>query len=167
MFFAYICNICNFRQSMLFYVGLCRLKKQSSPATSHGGTWGERRSSSYSFLTLALDGVSGQRHAMAALCPGERIPGIHCTGGWVGPRAGLDTEARGKILCPCWVSNPDCPVVQFLVRHYTDWATPAPLCRLSSSHSFMFKVKKCFSHIKFYHFAISAILVHFPLSSSH
>jgi hypothetical protein len=25
-------------------------------------------------------------------------PGTHCTGGWVGPRAGLDTEDRGKIL---------------------------------------------------------------------
>jgi hypothetical protein len=32
------------------------LKKQSSPATRHGGTWGERRYSSYSFLTSALDG---------------------------------------------------------------------------------------------------------------
>jgi hypothetical protein len=30
--------------------------------------------------------------------PGERTPGTHCTGGWVGPRAGLDTETRGKIL---------------------------------------------------------------------
>jgi hypothetical protein len=28
--------------------------------------------------------------------PGERTSGTHCTGGWVGPRAGLDTEARGK-----------------------------------------------------------------------
>jgi hypothetical protein len=32
--------------------------------------------------------------------PGERIPGTHCTGGWVGLRAGLDTEAGGKILSP-------------------------------------------------------------------
>jgi hypothetical protein len=31
-------------------------KKKSSPATRHGGTWGERRYSSYSFLTSALDG---------------------------------------------------------------------------------------------------------------
>jgi hypothetical protein len=28
--------------------------------------------------------------------PGKRPPGTHCTGGWVGPRAGLDTEARWK-----------------------------------------------------------------------
>jgi hypothetical protein len=50
----------------------------------------------YSFLTTALGGVSGQRHAPAALYPRERAPGTHWTGGWVGLRAGLDTEARGK-----------------------------------------------------------------------
>ena len=32
--------------------------------------------------------VSGQQHARAALYPRGRL-GIHCTGGWVGPRAGL------------------------------------------------------------------------------
>jgi hypothetical protein len=32
--------------------------------------------------------------------PWERAPGTHCTGGWVVPRAGLDTEVRGKILSP-------------------------------------------------------------------
>jgi hypothetical protein len=58
--------------------------------------------------------------------PGERTPGTLCTGGWVGPRAGLDTEARGKILCPCRRSNPDRLGVQPVVRHYTAWATPAP-----------------------------------------
>jgi hypothetical protein len=51
--------------------------------------------------------------------PGERTPGTHCTGGWVGSRAGLDTEARGKILCPRRGSNPDRPVVQPVVRRYT------------------------------------------------
>ena len=34
-------------------------------------------------------GVSGQQHAPAALYARER-PGTHFTGGWVGPRAGLD-----------------------------------------------------------------------------
>jgi hypothetical protein len=61
-------------------------------------------------------GVSGQHHAPAALYPWERNPRIHCTGGWVGPRAGLDTEARGKILCPCRGSNPDRPVIQVQVQ---------------------------------------------------
>jgi hypothetical protein len=30
--------------------------------------------------------------------PVERTPGTHCTGGWVGPRGGLDIEATGKVL---------------------------------------------------------------------
>jgi hypothetical protein len=34
-------------------------------------------------------GVSGQRHAAAALPSGKKS-GIHCIGRWVGPRAGLD-----------------------------------------------------------------------------
>jgi hypothetical protein len=59
--------------------------------------------------------------------PGERTPGTHCRGGWVGPRAGLDTEDRWKILCPCRGSNPDRPVVQPVVRHYTAWANTAPI----------------------------------------
>ena len=40
-------------------------------------------------MTAALEGVSGQQHVPAALYPRER-PGTHCTGGWMGPRAGLD-----------------------------------------------------------------------------
>jgi hypothetical protein len=59
-----------------------------------------RRYSSYSFSTSTLDGVSGQHHAPAALYDGERTPGTHWTGGWVGLRAGLDTGARGNILSP-------------------------------------------------------------------
>ena len=35
-------------------------------------------------MTTALEGVNGQRHAPAALCPRE-LPGTHCTGGWVAP----------------------------------------------------------------------------------
>jgi len=50
-------------------------------------------------------GVSGQRHAPAALYPRERTPGTHWIGGWVGLRAGLDTEAREKILCLFRESN--------------------------------------------------------------
>jgi hypothetical protein len=52
--------------------------------------------------------------------PGERTPCTHCTRGWVDPRAGLDTEARGKILCLFRGSNLDRPVVQSVVRHCTD-----------------------------------------------
>jgi hypothetical protein len=65
-------------------------------------------------------GVGGQGHSRAALCTGT-----HCIGGWVGLRAGLETEVRGKVLCPCRGTNSDRPVVQSVARHYTDWATPA------------------------------------------
>jgi hypothetical protein len=46
--------------------------------------------------------VSGQRHAppRPRFTPRERTPDTHCTVGWVGPRADLDTEARGKIFLP-------------------------------------------------------------------
>jgi hypothetical protein len=39
---------------------------------------------------------------MLWLCfsPRERTPSTHCTGGWVGPRASLDSEATGKIHSP-------------------------------------------------------------------
>jgi len=40
-------------------------------------------------------GVGGQHHTLAALRLGKG-PGTHCTGGWVGPRAGLD--GCGKIF---------------------------------------------------------------------
>jgi hypothetical protein len=64
--------------------------------------------SSYSFMTSALDGVSGQRHASAALYtrgkdpryPLDRTPGTLWTGGWVDPRSGLGTEAKGIVLLP-------------------------------------------------------------------
>ena len=42
--------------------------------------------------------VGGQLHALAALLPGKR-PGIHCKGGWVGPRAGLEA---GWAPGPVW-----------------------------------------------------------------
>jgi len=47
-------------------------------------------------------GVSGNSHALAALRPGKR-PGIHFTGGWVGPRASLDGCGKS---CPHWHSFP-------------------------------------------------------------
>jgi hypothetical protein len=51
-------------------------------------------------LLLILD-LGARRECVVRITPrqhppGERTPGTHCTGGWVGPRAGLDTEARGK-----------------------------------------------------------------------
>jgi hypothetical protein len=48
-------------------------------------------------------GVSGQRHAPAALYPFRYTLDKRLGG----PRAGLDAGDRRKILCPCRGSNPD------------------------------------------------------------
>jgi hypothetical protein len=42
--------------------------------------------------------VSGQLHAPTALPPGERAPGTHWIGGWVGPGAGRDDVEKKKFL---------------------------------------------------------------------
>jgi hypothetical protein len=42
----------------------------------------------------------------------------------VGPRAALDAETRKKKSSASVEDRT--PVFQFVVRHYTDWATPAP-----------------------------------------
>jgi hypothetical protein len=55
-------------------------------------------------------GVSGQHQALAALYPQGRTPGTYYTGGWVGPRAGLNAKAKRKILCLCQGLNPSRPV---------------------------------------------------------
>jgi hypothetical protein len=54
-------------------------------------------------------GVSGQRHAPAAIYPLGKYPCTHSTGGWVGPRAGLDTEITGKIISPLPGIEPPSP----------------------------------------------------------
>jgi hypothetical protein len=53
----------------------------------------------YLFLTLALDGLGGQHHVPAAVHLGNSSS-IHCMGGWIGPRAGLDRCERENLLFP-------------------------------------------------------------------
>ena len=57
------------------------------------------------FLDHGIRRVRGQRHALAALYPRGK-PGTHCTGDWVGPRAGLDRYGKSR---PNRDSIPDCP----------------------------------------------------------
>jgi hypothetical protein len=91
--------------SSLNYIRYRSSKKVKLSRYHHTDAKGERRYSFYSILTSAIDGKSGQPHAPATLYPGERTTGTHWTGGWVGPRAGLDKVGRGKILCLCRGSN--------------------------------------------------------------
>jgi hypothetical protein len=84
----------------------------------HAGAKGTRRYSSYTFLTSTLGGMSGRRHASAALYPWERTPSTHWIGGWVSLRAGLDTQARVKIPCLCWGLNPSHPICSRLLIRF-------------------------------------------------
>jgi hypothetical protein len=64
-------------------------------------------------------GVNGKRHAQDAFCPQGKDPGTYLIGDCVGLRDGLDKQASEK----SFVSAGDrTPVVQFIVKHYTDWA---------------------------------------------
>jgi hypothetical protein len=76
----------------------------------------------YSSKTSALEGGKWSAARPGRTLPRER-PGTHCTGGWVGPRAGL--EGR-KISAP---PGFDPRTVQPVVSRYTGWATrPTVVC---------------------------------------
>jgi hypothetical protein len=84
---------------------------------------GERRYSS-SFTTSAVDGGEWSA-SFSALSPGKWPPvPIEQEAGWT-PEP-VWTDARGKSFCLCRGSNLSHPVIQSVVRHYTDWVTPAP-----------------------------------------
>jgi hypothetical protein len=64
---------------------------------------------------------------LARFSPGERTLCTHCTGGWVGPRAGLDTEARGKILSPLPGIEPRSIWPYAQLRNYRKWMNESRL----------------------------------------
>jgi hypothetical protein len=57
------------------------------------------------FLTSTLDGGELSAPLPGLFTPGERAPNTHWIGGEVGPRAGLDTMEKRKIL-PCKENKP-------------------------------------------------------------
>jgi hypothetical protein len=67
-------------------------------------------------LTSALDGGEWSASRLCRFTPGERAPGTHWIGGWVGPRFGLDAVEKRKIF--------HCPGIE-----------PGPLYRLSYLYS--------------------------------
>jgi hypothetical protein len=110
---------------LLFYRITGLVKVQLSRYTPWRRLGGERRCSSYSFLNSALDGGEwSASHPGRALPPGK------------GPPAPIVQEARWAPE-PVWTQRLEekssasvgdqNPVVQSVVRHYTDWATPAPI----------------------------------------
>jgi hypothetical protein len=63
---------------------------ESCPATCQAGDKGDKRYSSYSFVTSGLDEDEWSASLPGRALPTGKNPGTHCTGGWVGLRAGLE-----------------------------------------------------------------------------
>ena len=68
---------------------------QIHPSRGHEGPGGSRGTALLFLLPPHKVEVGGQCHAPATLLPGK-IPGILCTGGWVGPKVGLDGCRRTR-----------------------------------------------------------------------
>jgi hypothetical protein len=64
-----------------------------------------------SFMASSLDGGEWSASRFDCFTSGERAPGIHWVGGWVGPSSGLDAVDEGKIsyLLPGMESRPSSP----------------------------------------------------------
>jgi hypothetical protein len=78
--------------------------------------------------------VSVQRQALAAFYPCEITPGTHLTGGWMGVKNRSGQRLEEKSFAS---SEHRTSVVQSVVRHYTNWAAPAPVGTLSVSLSWI------------------------------
>jgi hypothetical protein len=65
-------------------------------------------SSTYS-LPRALDGGEWSASRPGRFTSGDRAPGTHWIGGWMGSRAGLDAVTKRENPCPARESNPDRP----------------------------------------------------------
>jgi hypothetical protein len=102
----------------------CKTTWISCPSTRHGGAWGERRYSSYSFWTLALDGGewSASRHGRA-LPPGKGppVPFVQEAGWAPEPVWTQGLDEKSSVSVGDWT-----PIVQPVVRNYTSWSTAAP-----------------------------------------
>jgi hypothetical protein len=82
-------------------------------------TYWEWRYISTHFLTSALDESEWSVSRSDHFAPSERAPSTHWIGGWVDPRAVLDTVVKRKIPSPRWESNSSHPIIPSVA----DWTT--------------------------------------------
>ena len=95
----------------------CTLVQALRLCTGRTAHWGSRGIALLFHDHGTRKGVWGQRQALAALYPRERH-GTHCTGGWMGRRAGLKRCGKSR---PHRNSIPR--TVQPVASRYTDWVT--------------------------------------------
>jgi hypothetical protein len=69
-------------------------------------------------FTSALDGGEWSASRSDRFTPREKAPGTQWTGGWVGPRAGLDTLSKRKLPSPRPGYEPGHPIFQPIVNRY-------------------------------------------------
>jgi hypothetical protein len=118
-------------------------------ALCHEDVW-ESGGTTPPFLSLALDGREWSASRPCRFTPGGSVPSAHCIGGWVGPRAGLDTVEWREISCPCWESNPDRPFCSPSLYHlsypgsYRLLLTPRKLLKGFEFNLVLFYTKKLF-----------------------
>jgi hypothetical protein len=92
---------------------------------------GEKVYSSYSLTTSAVDGGEWSASRPGRALPpgkGPTVP-IGQEAGWA-PELVWTQRLQEESFCLCRGSYLDRPIVQSVVRHYSDWATPAPSCNL-------------------------------------
>jgi hypothetical protein len=101
------------------------------PTIPHGGDCGDRRYSSYSFSSSALDGGEwSASRPSRALPPGKGPPvPIIQESGWA-PEPVWTQRLEEKFFSLCRGSNLDRSVIQPVARHYTDWATRLTIVRM-------------------------------------
>jgi hypothetical protein len=80
------------------------------------GVLGEWRYRSTHSLTSALDGGEWSASRPGRFTPGERAPGTHWIGGWVGPRAVPYAVVKRKIPSSRRELNPRTLIVQLVAQ---------------------------------------------------
>jgi hypothetical protein len=83
-------------------------------------TYLEWRYNSKHSLTSALDGGEWSASRIGRFTPGDRAPGIHWLGGWVGSRADLDVVEKKKLPNPRREPNPRTSIVHSTDSRYTN-----------------------------------------------